>query len=170
MAVKTNKRLDWDDKKSLALGTAKAMNYLHKFPTPVIHRDLKSLNILIDQNLVPKIADFGWTRLKGKKMTSKVGMAHLLSILDLNFEKLFIFRKQRGPIKPPCYLPFIIKSTQNIPIPLKICHRKPQILISRNLPVDGPRSDTRKRIHRKSRCVFIRHYPVGDRHSTAPVP
>lgn len=57
----------------LALGTARAMNYLHKFPTPVIHRDLKSLNILIDQNLVPKIADFGWTRLKGKKMTSKVG-------------------------------------------------------------------------------------------------
>ena len=93
--MKTKQRLDWDDKKSLALGTAKAMNYLHKFPTPVIHRDLKSLNILIDQNLVPKIADFGWTRLKGKKMTSKVGMAHLLSILDPNSEKLFIFRKQR---------------------------------------------------------------------------
>ena len=57
----------------LALGTAKSMNYLHKFPTPVIHRDLKSLNVLIGENLVPKIADFGWTRLKGRGMTSKVG-------------------------------------------------------------------------------------------------
>lgn len=60
----------------LALGTAKAMNYLHGFPIPVIHRDLKSLNVLIGDNLIPKIADFGWTRLKGKGMTSKVGKAY----------------------------------------------------------------------------------------------
>ena len=55
------------------------MNYLHKFPTPVIHRDLKSLNVLIGDNLVPKIADFGWTRLKGRGMTSKVGRAQFQS-------------------------------------------------------------------------------------------
>lgn len=65
--------LTWEDKKMLALGTAKSMNYLHGFPIPVVHRDLKSLNILIGDNLVPKIADFGWTRLKGRGMTSKVG-------------------------------------------------------------------------------------------------
>lgn len=65
----------------LALGTAKSMNYLHKFPIPVIHRDLKSLNVLIGDNLVPKIADFGWTRLKGRGMTSKVGKNYLKHLI-----------------------------------------------------------------------------------------
>ncbi len=49
------------------------MNYLHCFPTPIIHRDLKSLNILIDDAGRAKIADFGWTRLKNNRMTRKIG-------------------------------------------------------------------------------------------------
>lgn len=49
------------------------MHYLHAFNVPVLHRDLKSLNILIDKFKVPKIADFGWTRLLAEKMTLKVG-------------------------------------------------------------------------------------------------
>ena len=75
-AVLQNKKayhLSWKDRKRLALGIAKGMNYLHMFPTPVLHRDLKSLNILIDSGFKPKIADFGWTRLKADKMTRKIG-------------------------------------------------------------------------------------------------
>lgn len=65
--------LSWSQRRRIALGIAQGMNYLHSFPIPVLHRDLKSLNILIDDALVPKIADFGWTRLKSKKMTKKIG-------------------------------------------------------------------------------------------------
>lgn len=57
----------------IAIGVARGMNYLHSFQVPIIHRDLKSLNILLDQFLIPKIADFGWTRLLAEKMTGKVG-------------------------------------------------------------------------------------------------
>ena len=50
------------------------MNYLHCFlPRPIIHRDLKSLNILIDDAFRAKIADFGWTRIKGDEMTDRIG-------------------------------------------------------------------------------------------------
>lgn len=49
------------------------MNYLHSFSIPIIHRDLKSLNILIDESYRAKLADFGWTRLMGKRMTRQIG-------------------------------------------------------------------------------------------------
>ena len=65
--------LPWENRLTIAIDIAKGMQYLHGFSTPVLHRDLKSLNILLDANLIPKIADFGWTRLLADKMTLKVG-------------------------------------------------------------------------------------------------
>ena len=65
--------LNWDQKIELAMGVAKGIYYLHSFPVPVLHRDLKSLNILLDIYLVPKLADFGWTRMLAEKMTGSVG-------------------------------------------------------------------------------------------------
>ena len=61
--------MSWEIRKRLALDIAKGMNYLHSFSIPIIHRDLKSLNILIDESYRAKLADFGWTRLMGKRMT-----------------------------------------------------------------------------------------------------
>ncbi|KAK9922603.1 hypothetical protein M0R45_031061 [Rubus argutus] len=58
--------LSWRTRVEVALGVAKGLAYLHD-PShrdhhhhhPVIHRDLKSSNILLDANFVPKISDFG---------------------------------------------------------------------------------------------------------------
>jgi len=43
---------------------ARGMNYLHTLEPPVLHRNLKSQNLLIDDGGKVKIADFGWSRLK----------------------------------------------------------------------------------------------------------
>lgn len=40
------------------------LNYLHAgLKNPIFHLDLKPANILLDKNMVPKIADFGLSRL-----------------------------------------------------------------------------------------------------------
>jgi len=46
----------------IAVGIARGMAYLHSQAPPVVHRDLKPDNILLDKSLVPKIADFGVSR------------------------------------------------------------------------------------------------------------
>ena len=58
---------------NLALEIAQGINYLHSFNPPILHRDLKSLNILLDKNYVAKIADFGWAKLRDEHMTKLRG-------------------------------------------------------------------------------------------------
>ncbi len=48
----------------MALDLAKAMNYLHMFNPPYLHRDLKSLNLLVTAGFRIKLADFGQTKIK----------------------------------------------------------------------------------------------------------
>lgn len=68
-----NIALSWEYRKKFALDIAKGVYYLHTNRQPILHRDLKSLNILLDHALNCKLADFGWTRIKAKIMTSKIG-------------------------------------------------------------------------------------------------
>ncbi|GLJ21991.1 hypothetical protein SUGI_0411940 [Cryptomeria japonica] len=59
-----SQRLGWKIRLNIALGVAQAMKYLHHDCTPpIIHRDLKSTNILLDDEYVAHVADFGLAKL-----------------------------------------------------------------------------------------------------------
>ncbi|CAL9073452.1 unnamed protein product [Musa acuminata var. zebrina] len=58
--------LGWENRMNVILGTAKALAYLHEAIEPkVVHRDIKSSNILIDGEYNGKISDFGLAKLLG---------------------------------------------------------------------------------------------------------
>ncbi|KAK6233166.1 hypothetical protein SCA6_003239 [Theobroma cacao] len=51
--------LPWKSRLKIAIGLANVLAYLHTaFSRPVIHRDIKSSNIILDQNNAPKLIDF----------------------------------------------------------------------------------------------------------------
>ncbi|XP_024540838.1 G-type lectin S-receptor-like serine/threonine-protein kinase SD2-5 [Selaginella moellendorffii] len=56
--------LDWSRRYSIALGTARGLAYLHEeCSQKIIHLDVKPENILLDQNFLPKVSDFGLAKL-----------------------------------------------------------------------------------------------------------
>ncbi|XP_062219267.1 probable serine/threonine-protein kinase At1g01540 [Phragmites australis] len=60
--------LTWDHRMKIILGTAKGLMYLHEGLEPkVVHRDVKSSNILLDKHWNAKLSDFGLAKLLGSE-------------------------------------------------------------------------------------------------------
>mmetsp|Transcript_40288 Transcript_40288/g.115173 ORF Transcript_40288/g.115173 Transcript_40288/m.115173 type:complete len:388 (-) Transcript_40288:59-1222(-) len=85
-------KLKWPQRVKLCIDTAAGMHYLHAFSPMIIHRDLKSLNLLLETTVssttyvpVVKVSDFGLSRMKEAdgarwgKMTSQVGTLHWMA-------------------------------------------------------------------------------------------
>lgn len=62
--------LDWDKRYKIIKGTCEGLKYLHEgFKETIYHLDLKPENILLDEYMMPKLADFGLSKLFGEEQT-----------------------------------------------------------------------------------------------------
>ncbi|EOA34048.1 hypothetical protein CARUB_v10021547mg, partial [Capsella rubella] len=72
----TSMDIDWTTLSRIALGVARGLEYLHHgCKTRIVHFDIKPQNVLLDDNFVPKVSDFGLAKLCEKKES-------ILSMLD----------------------------------------------------------------------------------------
>ncbi|CAL5383924.1 unnamed protein product [Camellia sinensis] len=72
--------MDWETRYEIAVGAAKGLEYLHHgCERPVIHRDVKSSNILLDEFLKPRIADFGLAKIVQGQTHSSKDSTHVIA-------------------------------------------------------------------------------------------
>ncbi|KAM3748471.1 hypothetical protein ACB098_05G111300 [Castanea mollissima] len=63
-------KLDWPTRQKICVGIAKGLAFLHVESTlQIVHRDIKSTNVLLDRDLNPKISDFGLAKLDEEENT-----------------------------------------------------------------------------------------------------
>ncbi|ETV98268.1 TKL protein kinase [Aphanomyces invadans] len=67
--LRTSRSIDEARRIGFINDTAKGMSYLHNFQPPILHRDLKSPNLLVDCHYAIKISDFGLSRVKAHVQT-----------------------------------------------------------------------------------------------------
>jgi serine/threonine protein kinase len=61
---------DWPTSYAIIKGICEGLKYLHELkPNPIYHLDLKPANILLDDNMLPKLADFGLSKLLGEEQS-----------------------------------------------------------------------------------------------------
>ncbi|XP_073300775.1 probable LRR receptor-like serine/threonine-protein kinase At1g07650 isoform X2 [Primulina huaijiensis] len=57
--------MDWSTRRKICIGIAKCLAFLHEESTlKIVHRDIKTNNVLLDKDLNPKISDFGLAKLE----------------------------------------------------------------------------------------------------------
>lgn len=81
-------KLEWSLRLQWAIDTAQGMAYLHSLNPPMIHRDLKTTNLLVDRGMNVKICDFGLSRFQAEdKIMSAVGTVQFAAPEVLRHEK-----------------------------------------------------------------------------------
>lgn len=78
------------------MGTARGLAFLHEeLVPPIVHRDIKASNILLDENFVPKIGDFGLAKLFPDNVTHLstrvAGTMYVLDAFHASQTHLFFF-------------------------------------------------------------------------------
>ncbi|XP_010415233.1 PREDICTED: LEAF RUST 10 DISEASE-RESISTANCE LOCUS RECEPTOR-LIKE PROTEIN KINASE-like 2.4 [Camelina sativa] len=64
ISSKKSSNMDWKELYMIALGIARGLEYLHHgCRTRIVHFDIKPQNVLLDENLSPKVSDFGLAKL-----------------------------------------------------------------------------------------------------------